>query len=217
MDSSIYNPNTTYYICSFGGCGSWMLSKYLANFGKIEHIHSRNPPEKLTYVGSNNDNDNSSSSNVYFEWFNDIEIDDNNIQNYKVIYIYKNPIKAIYSRFVYKKSPNIKHLQHIQCDFNGDIKLIDVINSGKDLYKIEEFFDNYTNNNIRNYQIYCVKYDEFWENIELFNNTLNLPDIKELYPKKEEITRIGHYNNELNQIYTSLIQKMNKMNFIEIK
>ena len=59
-----YHNEPKFYVCSYGGCGSTMLCKYLSNFGKVKHIHSRHPPQKLTRGGGN----------IYFEWFNTIEI-----------------------------------------------------------------------------------------------------------------------------------------------
>lgn len=201
----------TYYVCSFGGCGSTLLCEYLSKFGKVKHIHSRLPPDKLMYVGNEN-----AINKTYNEWFNDVLIPENNVQNYKVIYIYKNPIKAIYSRFVLKKIPHIQHLRHIQCDNNGFIRLMDVIDTKKDLYKIEEFFDNYTRPKERNYKIYCVKYEDFWDNIEVFNQIVGIPSMPDLYPKKKETIRNGVYDAVLQEIYQNLINKMNNKSFIEI-
>ena len=39
-----------FYVCSYGGCGSTMLSNYLKKFGIVYHIHSINPPDHLTEV-----------------------------------------------------------------------------------------------------------------------------------------------------------------------
>jgi len=36
-----------FYVCSYGGCGSWMLCHALKKYGKPIHMHSRNPPDKL--------------------------------------------------------------------------------------------------------------------------------------------------------------------------
>jgi hypothetical protein len=107
-------------------------------------------------------------------------------------------------------------LQNIQCDNNGFIRLRDVVNTKKDLYKIEEFFNNYTTPVERNYKIYCVNYDKFWNNIELFNAVLGIPDIKQLYPKRKETIRYGNFNEDLNEIYKNLIYKINSKNAIEI-
>ena len=102
------------------------------------------------------------------------------------------------------------------CDNAGNIHLGDVLNRNKDLYKIEEFFDNYTQKKERNYKIYCVKYEQFWDNISLFNNIIGVPDIKQLYPIRQENNKKIQYIEKLYPIYYSLINKMNKMNFIEI-
>ena len=196
----------TYYVCSYGGCGSYMLCNYLKQFGNVEHIHSRNPPKNLEYIGSKN-----TSVPVYFEWFNGVKVPESDLNKFKVIYLYKNPVKSIYSRFL-----NPDHLEHIQCD--KDTKFEDIIECEKDLYGIEEFFDNYTNKDIkRNYKIYCVKYESFWENIHIFNKLLELPNNPLTYPVKRETKRNENYNEKLYKIYENLIKKMDKMIFIEVR
>lgn len=203
----MYNENMTYYVCSYGGCGSYMLCDYLRNFGKVEHIHSRKPPKKLTYVGEKN-----TQNKVYGEWFNDSIIPKRELKNYKVIYLYKDPVKAILSRF-----DNPEHLNHIQCD--ESITLKDILYKRQDLYKLEEFFNNYTKKDKtkkdKNYPIYCVKYEEFWKNIPLFNKIIGLPDIKELYPIRKETRRTNKKIDELYKIYLPLQKRMNKMPFIK--
>ena len=206
-----FNKNMNYYICSSGGCGSTILFNYLSIFGNVYHIHDRYPPNKLQYIGKENTNE-----DIYSEWFNNIEIPEDRLNNYKVIFIYRHPIQIIFSRFAQVKGPNINHLKHIKCDNNGNINFFDVINSKRDLYKIEEFFDNYTLPKDRNYDIYTVKYELFWDNISLFNKIIGIPDIKELYPIKKERAKKFSYLKELNYIYNSLINKMDKMKFIEI-
>jgi len=206
-----FNKDINYYICSSGGCGSTILFNYLSLFGNVYHIHDRYPPNKLQYIGKEN-----TSENIYSEWFNNVEIPEYKLKNYRVIFIYRHPIQVIFSRLAQKNGPNINHLQHIKCDNNGNINFFDVIRSKRDLYKMEEFFDNYITIKERNYNIYAVKYELFWDNISLFNKIIGIPDIKELYPKKQERAKSFTYVNELNYIYSSLINKMNKMPFIEI-
>ena len=191
--------NNIYYVCSYGGSGSKILTKYLNKFGTAYHVHSRFPPEYLTYTGRN----------TYSEWFSNINIPDNEINNYKVIFIYKDPIKAIYSRFT-----NPEHLKHIQCD--NKITLEDVIEQNKDLYGIEEFFNNYTTSKNRNYKIYCVKYEELFNNFEEFNKILELPNIKEYYPTLKETDKSDICDKRLDAIYKPLKDRMDKMKFIEI-
>ena len=203
--TNYFNPEMNYYVCSYGGCGSYMLCDYLRQFGNVEHIHSRAPPDKLEYIGAKN-----TLNPVYGEWFNGIPIPDNELANYKVIYLYKDPVKAIYSRF-----DNPDHLLHVQCD--STIKLSQVIESEKDLYGIEEFFDQYTTKNKdRNYSIYCVKYEDFWTHISEFNQQLGLPNIPELYPEKKETPRKESHNDVLYKIYEPLLKKMNEMKQIQI-
>jgi hypothetical protein len=206
-----FDKNKNFYICSSGGCGSTVIFHYLSLFGNAYHIHDRFPPNKLTYIGKQHTNE-----EVYNEWFNSVEIPEDKLQNYKVIFIYRNPIHVIFSRYAQKYGPNVEHLKHIKCDNNGNINIYDVLNTGKDLYKMEEFFDNYTINKERNYDIYCIKYELFWDNIALFNKIMDIPDRKELYPVKQENPKKIPFLQKLNIIYYSLIRKMNKMRFFEI-
>jgi hypothetical protein len=207
----INKTDKIFYVCSAGGCGSTMIYNYLSNFGKVYHIHDRYPPEKLCYIGSENTNE-----PVYSEWFNGTEIPENELNKYKVLFIYRNPIQVIFSRFAQLRGPNVSHLQHIKCNNNGKIYFGDVLHFKKDLYGLEEFFDNYTLQKKRNYEIYCVKYEDFFNNISGFNNILGIPDIKSLYPTKIEKPKPFSYVKELTYIYASLMKKMKMMKFIEI-
>ena len=209
--NNFYNKEMNYYICSSGGCGSTIMFKYLANFGNVYHIHDRYPPKKLQYIGKEN-----TQEDVYNEWFNGVEIPEDKLKNYKIIFMYRHPIQVIFSRFAQTKGPNIAHLQHIKCANNGNINIFDIIRLKKDLYGIEEFFDNYTIPTDRNYEIYSLKYELFWNNISTFNKILGIPDIKDLYPVKQERPKTFSFVKELSFIYNSLINKMNGMNFVEI-
>ena len=206
-----FNKNMNYYICSSGGCGSTILSKYLKNFGNVYHIHDRYPPEKLCYVGKENTTD-----DIYEEWFNKVEVPEDRLSFYKVIFIYRNPIDVIFSRCIQTNGPNKAHLQHIKCINNGLIGLGDVLKSKSDLYGLEEFYDNYTIPKKRNYSIHCVKYEHFFTNIELFNKVMGIPNIKSLYPIKYERLKPLTYVKELNIIYYNLILKMKNMPFMKI-
>ena len=211
LQINYFNKNMNYYICSSGGCGSTVIYNYLSQFGNVYHIHDRYPPQKLTYVGTEN-----TDENVYREWFNSVEIPESELINYKVIFIYRNPLQVIYSRFAQKYGPNITHLKNIKCMNDGNINIYDVLKTGKDLYKIEEFFDNYVSIKERNYNIYCIKYEMFWNNISAFNKVLGLPDIQHLYPEKNERLKQIQFQKQLNTIYASLIRKMNYLRFIEV-
>lgn len=198
-----FNQHKVFYVCSYGGCGSKMLCQYLSHFGTVKHVHSRNPPQQLTHIGTRD------------EWFSSIPILINELSNYYVIYIYRDPVKAIQSRF---HEP--AHLAHIQV--NPSITLQQVIERKQDLYGIENFFDNYTNTQHnykqRNYKIYCVKYENLFTNMEQFNRVLNINCAdKSLYPVEK--TREKPASNEalaLEQLYAPLKQRMAKMPFITV-
>lgn len=209
--NSVFDKKRVFYVCSSGGCGSTILYNYLKNFGNVYHIHDRFPPNKLEYIGNVN-----TDKEVYSEWFNGVQIPEEHLENYKVIFIYRHPIQVIYSRFAQTKGPNVTHLKNIKCDNNGNIHIFDVLRTRRDLYKMEEFFDNYTMPSVRNYNIYCVKYELFWDNITLFNRIMGIPDIKALYPVKSERPKKLQFLIQLTTIYNSLIHKMKSMKFIEI-
>lgn len=192
-----------FYVCSYGGCGSTMLFKYLNNFGKVYHVHDRYPPNNLTHIGGN----------VYSEWFNNIPVDENTLQNTYVIFIYRNPIDCIYSRCVtgIDLRPNIPHLQHIKCINNGNISLQNIISTNVDLYGLEKFFDSYLTAK-NNYDIICVKYESIWSNLSYLNTLLGIPNIPSLYPvKNERYKKYKPYYQQLVSIYTPLLQKMASM------
>ena len=50
----------------------------------------------------------------------------------------------------------------------------------------------------------------------MFNYAIGIPDIKELYPIKQERAKSFTFVNELSSIYSSLIGKINNMQFLEI-
>jgi len=187
-----------FYVCSFGGCGSKMLCEYLKHFGTVKHVHSRRPPTKLTHVGSN-------------EWFTNIPVEDKYLKSYYVIYIYRDPVKAILSRFGHPQ-----HLNHIQANPNTSIK--DIITSKQDLYGINNFFDNYTTmNSNRNYNIYCVKYEDLFRHMDVFNKTFNINPMNINLPIERTNNKpINDEVIELYNVYSELLVKMKKMKFISI-
>ena len=67
----------------------------------------------------------------------------------------------------------------------------------------------------RNYFIHKNTYAR-GDNIALFNKTMGIPDIKSLYPVKQEKPKQLQFLSSLTKIYFSLINKMNFMRFIEI-
>ena len=188
-----------FYVCSYGGSGSKMLCQALNRYGRSVHIHSRCPPDKLEFVGG---------AKTYVEWFNGTPIPEDKLECVTVIYIYKNPIKAIYSRF-----ENVNHLNHIQCK---PCKLADVLASKKDLYGIQNFYQNYTTpNSKRNYKIVCVKYEDIFEKQNELSEylgigPLNLTKQETHRPENMENTKI------LEDIYKDLLDDMREKPFLHV-
>jgi hypothetical protein len=183
-----------------------MLCSALNKYGKTTHIHSRMPPNNLEYIG------NEKGGSTYCEWFNGIAIPNNELENYYVIFIYRNPSFSIPSRFTDKYGYNMHklHLQHIQID--DTIKLDDVLSSGKDLYKIREFYNNYIKvNKNRNYKIYCVKYEDIFDKQDELSNLLGIGKLNMVNKSNRK-----NSNKELDKIYSDLIEEMNQNDFIII-
>tara|TARA_B110000285_G_C14866589_1_gene487138 strand:- start:87 stop:347 length:261 start_codon:yes stop_codon:yes gene_type:complete len=85
------------------------------------------------------------------------------------------------------------------------------LTSGKDLYKIREFYDNYIKvNKNRNYKIYCVKYEDIFDKQDELSNLLGIGKLNMV----NKSVRNSH--KELDKIYADLIEEMNKNNFIII-
>lgn len=136
---------------------------------------------------------------------NGIPIPDEELKKYYVIYIYRNPSFSIRSRFT-----NLNHLTNIQCKSN--INLQDVYDTGKDLYEIREFYDNYTKNNEkRNYIIYSIKYEEIFNKHDKLSKILGIDKLNLI-----DLSVQTESDEKLNIIYNDLIDIMNKNPFIMI-
>jgi hypothetical protein len=188
-----------FYVCSFGGCGSKMLCEYLGQFGSVKHVHSRHPPSALTEIDKN-------------EWFSQKLIAEDKLKDYYVIYIYRDPVKAILSRFTHPA-----HLNHIQA--NPNTTLPQVLETKQDLYGIGNFYDNYTTPPTikRNYKIYCVKYEDFFKKIAEFNKTFQIQCCTSQYPVERTTEKPFNIDTiALQSIYAPLRGKMLKMPFIKV-
>jgi len=191
-----------FYVCSYGGSGSTMLCNALLPYGKVFHIHSRNPPEKLEYVG------NDAGGNTSDLWFNGKQIPEDQLHKYHVIFIYKNPIHCIYSRFL-----NAWHLKHIQ---SPNCSLQEVLQQNKDLYGIEEFYNNYTTfNNKRNYKIYSIKYEDIFEKQTALSRLFNIGPLN-LVKMESNRTYNTEEVNQLKLIYKNLLETQNNNSFIMV-
>jgi len=85
------------------------------------------------------------------------------------------------------------------------------LTSGKDLYKIREFHNNYIKvNKNRNYKIYCVKYEDIFDKQDELSNLLGIGKLNMVNKS------VRKNNKELDKIYADLIEEMNNNDFIII-
>lgn len=190
-----------FYICSYTGCGTMLLKTKLAKLGyETKIVHDRNPPKELEFVCNDFVEAGCEKYTNIFK-FNGIKVPDEYKDKVHILYIFKNPINSIYSRL-----HKYGFSRHIFND-NKVIKYSDVIEQKKDLYELEEFFDNYTNpNEERNYKITCINYHKLFDNQDelakhLGVGSLNL--VKRERPHEQRDYAI------LSEIYASLNNKIN--------
>lgn len=155
-----------FIVCSYGGCGSWMLLQYFSRFGEVHHCHSRSPPSRLTKIKE--------------EHFTDEELHPDVLAQTRVVYLYRDPCAAMAS--VGRRWKWEDHLKNIEADAN--LTPNDV--GDADPFGLAEFQYNYTMTSKRNYNILCVKYEELWENWSTLNAALCLPDVPAFYQPKTE-------------------------------
>ena len=83
-----------FYICSFGGCASTLLYRFLNKYGIAFHIHSRFPPNFLCSIRK-------TKLSKKLEWFNYSHIlNQKDVKKVKVIYIYRKPSNLYYLKIV---------------------------------------------------------------------------------------------------------------------
>ena len=149
-----------YYVCSYGGCGSKMLTNFLKSYGRAFHIHSRKPPEKLTFIRE-------TVHTGELEWFDyEKEIPENLLPNYYVIFLYCKPVFSLMSSYAWGPI----HFSNIEIDANSDLNEMsrpDYLKRGVDSIKYIDFFNNYIfNTSERNYNLIAVNYHHLWDNID---------------------------------------------------
>jgi len=189
-----------YIVNSFGGSGSWMLVNYLKQFGNTYHIHQRNLPKRLTYPDPD-----PKKEKLSFQ-----EIPLGELNNYKVIFIYRNPINAIYSRFDSKY--HLLNIDSPTLDYESVYKTLG------DVFRIGEFYKNQFTSEGRNYKVYCVRYEDIFIRINEFNKVLGISPPKEkiLIPVRNETLRVQREYAHLWKIYKELIEDMLKKEFITV-
>ena len=188
-----------FYVCSFGGCGSWVLSSYLKQFGVVHHVHSRKPPPIAV-------------TKVVGEHFTTVP--NQGLQNI-VIYIYRDPVAALLS--VKRRFPLEDHLKNIDAP-DPSVTLEMLSDSKQDLIGLTDFFRNYTTpSSQRKYPIYCIKYELLFDNVSSFNYALGLIDYPRLYPKKVETsTELPTECAGLQETYRTLRLEIDRRPFLSV-
>lgn len=192
----IYKPTKTIYVCSYGGCGSKTIQNALTGENTaVFHLHSFKPPKELAYI--------------YGGRFNKIKQPKSINESEKIIiYIYKNPIHAIYSRFVLPQ-----HL--VNMGVNPSTTIEKVVEKKEDIFRLNEYFNDFTTDNDRDYPIYCIKYEDIFdeENQRKLSEIIGV-NVKSII-RKETKRNYPHYE-VLKEIYQPLIDKMDALPFIHI-
>ena len=165
-----------YYIFSYGGCGSTMLTGFLGNFGKAYHLHDRTPPEFLSSEFKVAEKTNCKI------WMSDdlaTKVDDDKA---RAIYIYRDPVKAVISR------PSWQHTYHIEGDIEEHPEgTVEYASQGVDRRRYEEHFDNWNDYENINYKVLYLNYDHLWENLNTVMGYCRLPrNLSSKFPQKRE-------------------------------
>jgi len=193
-----------FYVCSYGGSGSTMLTQFLSQFGTAYHLHSRAPPQHLTYP----------IDAKFIDNFSTVRVPVHELQRCKVIYIFRNPTNAQIS--VYGDHHRV-HLEYPEPD-NRDLfpaDLNEYVASGKNTLNYGQHYNNYMCNADRNYEIIGVNYHKLWgaKVLKELCRALGLPEwaAGRFPPKKENPHRaISDLAAGLNKMNAGLIGIINQ-------
>lgn len=189
-----------FYVCSYGGCGSTMLTKFLSQYGTTYHVHSAQPPTKLTHP----------IDTTYIDNFSSVPVPESELSRCKVIYIFRNPTHAqisVYGEYhrAHLELPNPEKYPNTLAEYAL---------AGVDTLKYKQHYLNYMKFESRNYQIIGVNYHKLWDRdtLEELFWALQLPPGAILkFPHKAERTHNTPTEivDALNVINTELIDIIN--------
>jgi len=161
-----------FYVCSYGGCGSTMLTNILRAHGPAHHIHDRNPPRELCLPDG--------------EHFGNTV--DPNPDLARVVFIYSRPEYSQATScawgLVHWRNIGVKHPNTIVQDRKKYAE------QNTDRIGLEEFFNNYFEHRTRNYRIIFVNYHELWRYEMEFFRMLGVRG--QLPPLRENPNRVIH-------------------------
>tara|TARA_A100001037_G_scaffold287811_1_gene297748 strand:- start:975 stop:1538 length:564 start_codon:yes stop_codon:yes gene_type:complete len=160
-----------FYVCSYGGCGSTVLTNSLRHHGHAYHIHDRNPPRELRLPEG--------------EQFG--ETIDPNPDLARVIFIYSRPEYSQATSCAWGiqhwRNIGVQHPETIQQDRKKYAE------ENIDRIGLEEFFNNYLHKP-RTYRVLYVNYHYLWQYEEEFWRFLGVQ--AQLPPFRENPNRQVH-------------------------
>lgn len=198
------------FVISYGGVGTHMLKPMITDEDWLGESIRKDSPSWMQYPHH---------LRVPPSSFKDLGYS----KEVKVIYVFGDPINSILSHF--RRNNDVKnnwakhHCINVQGnhqEFNSDWVLDDYLKNGKDLFKLEEHFDNWINAKNLDYDLMLLRYEtsykyeneikSFLETDVPLNYRARSSDWKTLDESKKE---------KLQKMYGSLLNKIN--NFVDLK
>ncbi|CBN75253.1 expressed unknown protein [Ectocarpus siliculosus] len=227
----------TYYVVSFGGSGSKMLGGWLSERGKgmvkeVFHIHDPRPGDKLFAkvarrgVSAGGGGGRGKDFRGYDFPEGDFPSEGtavHDVDNYRVVLIFKDPAEALVSRYFYNHCKNLRGARcgSTPADFPS---LESYAEESGDRLHMEAFYDNYCNpatvagagagasgaikKERRNYPVVCVNYHKMWDNKEALVKALGLPagEASKL-PTRTETVRNDRTSAERGEPFTLAVRE----------
>ena len=185
----------TYIVVSYGGCGSKMLAGWLAQLPRkyakhVYHFHDKRPPDILRELPppprpSTREQDFRARRFPGGGRFRTETKPVADLDDYRVLYIFKDPVEAMVSRFGYG---HCKHLDG-DCGNEASFPKLDVYaQQGVDRMGLLAFFEAYTSP--QKYPIVALNYHKLWQNREAVMSALGLPaSLASSFPERTETVR----------------------------
>lgn len=199
-DSVVEEKPRTYLVVSYGGCGSKMLAGWLSAQRKtlvkqVYHLHDSRPPDSELREMPPQKSKPSQQRDYRARRFpgggkfrTDTKVVED-VDSFRVLFIYKDPVEALVSRFGYG------HCVHLggDCGDSQDTfpKLDAYAKAGIDRMGLVSFFENYaTESKSRNFPIVLLNYHKLWDNLPAVMKALGLPkELAETFPERTETVR----------------------------
>lgn len=202
----------TYCVCSYGGCGSKMLSAFLKPYGKVVHMHDRYPPPRLTQIRQRPDGDGH---------FTKRPLCGRCLQKVFVIFLFRDPTEVQVSRW------SMAHFRHIQVPTlrkhaSALASPTAYCQKNQDLLQYGSFYNNYMDpGKKRNYKIFGVNYHKLFEpqNIRALCDALRLPShAAASFPTKKETSasKFPEQRETLDRLNASLKTVIREAPFLQI-